>query len=274
MSQSKKIKPIIYSFQGYGVNYPKKIKNLKGYELYIEELLQPTEAIKKIFKSGKIKTEDGKVKKLTDAVDPYEGYFLYGSIIENNYTNVLEIGMANGMSAIYICSALDFLNSKSKLKFKETSLERMNFKENSFSLTSIDPFQKVQWENTGLQTLKDAGLEKYHTLIENLDYLALPKLLKEIKEGKRPKFDLILIDGNHLFDYTVLDFFFAVKLLRVGGMIILDDIKHENTGKGYKYIKTNYPFLGELKNTMNHETQGSFVKIMEDFRGWDYHINF
>jgi predicted O-methyltransferase YrrM len=254
-------------FQVNGVKFPKKVKPLRGYELYTEDLFQPTDAIRKIFKSGKVKTEDGKIKRLTDAVDPYEGYFLYLVIKENKFKNILEIGMANGMSALYICSALN--------ESKESKDESSESNE-SYRLTSIDPFQKVQWENTGLQTLRDAGLLEYHTLIEELDYLALPKLLKQVNEGKPEgqNFDLILIDGNHLFDYTVLDFFFAVKLLNVGGMIVLDDIKHENTGKAYKYIKTNYQNLVELKNAMNSETQGSFIKIADDNRPWFYHMNF
>jgi predicted O-methyltransferase YrrM len=245
-------------FQAAGVKFPPKDKPLRGYELYTEETFQPTEAIRKIFKYGKVKTEDGKIKKLTDAVDPYEGYFLYSVIKENNYKNILEIGMANGMSALYICSALDELKPSKK----------------DFSLISIDPFQKVQWENTGLQTLRDVGLDKYHSLIEELDYIALPRLYKQVKDKVLDFFDLILIDGNHLFDYTLLDFYYSVKMLKVGGMIVIDDIKHENTGKAYKYIKTNYQFLVELKNTLNHETQCVFIKIAEDIRPWFFHLNF
>jgi predicted O-methyltransferase YrrM len=245
----------------HGVSFPQKVKNQK---VYTEEYFQPTDAIRKIYSSKKLKTENGKIKKLTYAVDPYEGYFLYSVIKENNYKNILEIGMGNGMSALYICSALDLVKFKSKSKFKE----------NSFSLTSIDPFQKVEWENTGLQTLKDANLEKYHTLIEDVDYLALPDLVNQVEEGKLEKFDLILINGNRLFDYTVLDFFFAIKLLNIGGMIIVDGIKQENSDSAYKYIKANYQNLLELKNGINYETQGSFVKIAEDNRPWFFHIDF
>jgi predicted O-methyltransferase YrrM len=250
-------------FQSNGVKFPKKEKPLQGYELYTEEKFQPTEAIRKIFKYGKVKTEDGRIKKLTDAVDPYEGYFLYSVIKANNYKNILEIGMANGMSALYICSALAEIAAKQPSYIKQKPY-----------LISIDPFQKVQWENTGLQTLSEANLLKYHSLIEELDYIALPKLYKQVKEKFLENFDLILIDGNHLFDYTILDFYYSVKMLKIGGMIIIDDIKHENTGKAYKYLKTNYQFLVELKNTLNHETQCVFIKIAEDIRPWFFHLNF
>jgi predicted O-methyltransferase YrrM len=259
--------------QLYGVKYPKKSKPLRGYALYMEKSLQPTKAIQTIYASGKVKTETGEVKKLTAAVDPYEGYFLYSVIKENKFKNVLEIGMANGMSALYICSALKEI---SKTPDRAVSPKTFSPKDKELSphLISIDPFQKDQWENTGLQTLRTARLLKYHTLIEEVDYLALPKLLREVDQNKVSKFDLILIDGNHLFDYTVLDFFYTVKLLNIGGMIVLDDIRHKNTGKAYKYIKTNYKNLQEIKNAINDGTQAAFIKMSEDTRSWDFHVDF
>lgn len=261
-------------FQYNGIWLPIKEKFITSYKLYTDEMLQPTKAIQKIFKEGKVKNEDGKIIKLTDAVDPYEGYFLYSVIKENKFKRVLEIGMANGMSAIYMCSALKEVQN---LEVSDNQLSKVSQKELSKSevpkpfLISIDPFQKSQWKNTGLQTLRDAKLLSYHMLIEELDYLALPKLLKEFGPES---FDLIFIDGNHLFDYTVLDFFFAEKLLRIGGLIVLDDIRHENTGKGYKYIQKNYINLVELKNTINFNTQGTFMKIAKDQRPWFFHIDF
>jgi predicted O-methyltransferase YrrM len=253
-------------FEEYGIWVEEKPKIfLKGSELYVTEYLKPTENIQNIFKHGKVETEKGEIKRISDAVNPYEGYFLYSVIKENKFKKVLEIGMANGISALYMCSALKELNLQTRTKAKSSE------QSSNLELISIDPFQKSQWENTGIQTLRNAGLLKYHTLIEELDYLALPKLLKKVGPGY---FDMIFIDGNHLFDYTVLDFFFAEKLVKIGGIIVIDDIKHENTGKGYKYIQKNYINLMEIKNTMNSETQGTFVKIANDERPWFFHINF
>ena len=45
---------------------------------------------------------DGKVKKLTSAVSPVEGKHLYDIVRMNGYTRTLEVGMANGLSAMYI----------------------------------------------------------------------------------------------------------------------------------------------------------------------------
>jgi predicted O-methyltransferase YrrM len=238
------------------------MKPFKGNELYMSEIMQPTDTIQNIFHEGKLKTENDEDVILLDTdVDPHEGYFLYAMIKENKFKNILEIGMGNGINSLYICSALEAEKNRSKSR-KETKLH----------LISIDPFQKSEWENTGIQTLKDAGLLKYHTLIREPDFIALPELLKDI--DKTGKFDLILVNGNDSFEYIVLDFYFSINLLKIGGVIVLDDIKNENIAKAYKYFQTNYLNLVEVKNTLNYMTQGTFIKVAEDARPWFFHINF
>ncbi len=44
----------------------------------------------------------GKVKSLASAVNPIEGKHLYDIVRMNGYTRTMEVGMANGMSAMYI----------------------------------------------------------------------------------------------------------------------------------------------------------------------------
>ena len=80
-------------------------------------------------------------------------------------------------------------------------------------LVSIDPFQSTQWEGIGRLNVQRAGLGEFHHVFEAKDFVAMPKLLEEVEQGRRQKFDLIFIDGMHLFDYTLLDFFYADKLL-------------------------------------------------------------
>ena len=58
------------------------------------------------------------------------------TIKKHNYIKCLEIGMANGLSTLYILSD------------KKTTL------------ISIDPNQKTQWKSQGLKFIKKYGLEK------------------------------------------------------------------------------------------------------------------
>ena len=39
-------------------------------------------------------------------------------------------------------------------------------------------------------------------------------------------FDFIFIDGWHTFDYTLVDMFYADRLLRIGGYLLIDDALH------------------------------------------------
>ena len=132
-------------------------------------------------------------------------------------------------------------------------------------LVSIDPFQKTQWNNNGIKLLTNSKLISRHKLIEKKSYEAMPELLKD-NEGK---FDFIFIDGWHTFDYTLVDFFYADKILRKGGIIAVDDAKHQGVAKCLKYIDTNYNNF--YKKIDSHYTIGVFRKIKEDNRDWNFH---
>ena len=93
----------------------------------------------------------------------------------------------------------------------------------------------------------------------------MPELLKD----NESKFDFIFIDGWHTFDYTLVDFFYADKLLIKGGIIAVDDAKHQGVAKCLKYIDTNYNNF--YKKIDSHNTIGVYKKIKEDNRDWNFH---
>lgn len=51
-------------------------------------------------------TASGRELKLKSAIGPYEGMHMYNIIRDNKFTKCCEVGMANGMSALYICQVL------------------------------------------------------------------------------------------------------------------------------------------------------------------------
>jgi hypothetical protein len=57
-------------------------------------------------------------------------------------------------------------------------------------------------------------------------------------------------------------------LLRVKGVIVINDFKYETVNKIYKFLKVNYQNYIELKNAINSDTQVSFVKISEYEKPW------
>ena len=189
--------------------------------------------IKQIKIHSAIKKEDG--ENITYIINKYK------------LKKCLEVGMAFGISAFYILTA-----------------------GKDISLISIDPFQKdpKQWDSMGLKLIKKMDLNHRHHFIEELSYIALPKLLGSYG---RNYFDFIFIDGWHTFDYTLIDFFYADKLLNKGGVILIDDTLHEGVKKFVKYIESNYK---NYKIIPTNNTQAAFIKIEEDSREWFFHSGF
>src|SRR5437660_1035804 len=101
-------------------------------------------------------------------------------LLEVKPAATLEIGMANGGSTQVICEVL---------------------RDSDGRHTAIDPFQNAKegWSGQGLERLRQHGLLEYCELIEDFDYLALPRLV-----AAKKSYDFILIDGWHSFDYTMI----------------------------------------------------------------------
>ena len=53
-------------------------------------------------RGGKVVTEDGREKKLESAINPCEGKHLYDIVRMNGFTRTMEVGMANGLSSMFI----------------------------------------------------------------------------------------------------------------------------------------------------------------------------
>jgi predicted O-methyltransferase YrrM len=177
--------------------------------------------------------------------------FLYNFVKTHQFTNVLEIGMADGMSSIPILLAISENTSKS-----------------TFKLTSIDPYQKTQWNSNGIKNIETLGFSSNHELIENTDILALPKLLE-----KGEKYDFIFIDGYHTFDHVLLNNFYADQLLKIGGFIINDDILMPSIQCVCSYLTKNYKHFEVDKQTY-HRFGPIYKKIANKNIKWNEFTRF
>lgn len=148
---------------------------------------------------------------------PAEYAMIRKLVLRSKATRTLEIGMANGGSTLQILGACS----------------------ESCMHVAIDPFQLHQdgWKGAGMEAVKRAGLDKRMQLIEAPSYTAMPNL---IQEGQ--KFQFILIDGWHSFDFTMVDFFFADLLLDPEGIIALHDTNLPSVHKVCRFIETHKPY--------------------------------
>ena len=196
--------------------------------------------IEKIYETGTVIGRSGKVSQLHSAIDRHEGEFLARIIQEDSQIlKTLEVGCAYGLSSLYICSAM---------------------RERSGTMhVIIDPFQNTTWDGVGIKNLEEAGVEFFHH-IEAKSEFALPQLLSE-KEGA---FDFIFIDGWHTFDHTLLDCFYATRLLRVGGYLVIDDVSFPAIQRVVDFLK-NYPCYKEYRSVTTktkHSLQKTIARIL------------
>jgi predicted O-methyltransferase YrrM len=153
------------------------------------------------------------------AISVEEGQFLAGIITARNVVRTLEIGCANGLSSLFICDAL-------------------RDKQNPHHVI-VDPFQTTHWKGKGIANLRAAGFD-FWELIEKTSDEALPWLLT-----RGDHFDLVFIDGCHTFDNVLVDFFYAHRLLNVGGVVVFDDVSLNAVKHVVRYV-FNYPNLAPI----------------------------
>ena len=184
--------------------------------------------IEKIYKTGIVQDANGNEYKLNSAVDRFEGELLHRVISADPAVHkTLEIGCAYGLSSLHICSAL---SARAKARH-----------------VIIDPKQHQWWHGVGICNLERAGYHFYE-LIEKPSEFILP----ELSQREAGTYDLVFIDGVHTFDHVLLDFFYANRLIRIGGYIVFDDCTMASISRAVAYM-VKYPcyrlvsgFDGEL----------------------------
>jgi predicted O-methyltransferase YrrM len=157
---------------------------------------------------------------LRSAISRDEGRFLAELASRPHVRNTIEIGCANGISSIYICSGISTKATPSH--------------------TAIDPFQTSSYQGRGIENVRRAGFP-FFEVIEQPSEIALPDLLKN---GKR--YDMALIDGLHTADQTLLDFYYLDRMIPTGGILVVDDVNARAVNKIVHYISTypNYRLIG------------------------------
>lgn len=132
----------------------------------------------------------------------------------------LEIGLGPGASAI---------------AFAEYHQERQHLRE---SHTAIDPYQSTYFQNAGIAALSARALAEQVRLIAERSEFALADLVRD-----RQQFDLIYVDGSHLFEDVFVDVYFCAQLVPVGGMLVLDDCSTEHIRRVVQFVRTNWAGL-------------------------------
>lgn len=98
----------------------------------------------------------------------------------------------------------------------------------------IDPFQDSEFSDVGWNLLRSAGLDATTTLLRTPSSLALPQLLTEGFTA-----DAAFVDGSHRFHEVFVDLYFLRKIVRPGGLIVIDDDWWPSVHTAAQYYERN-----------------------------------
>lgn len=183
--------------------------------------------IDEVYRTRTVRDALGNEYELSSEADRTEGEYLLNLISsDSSIVKSIEIGCAYGLSSLFICEGLKNRSGASH--------------------TIIDPKQRDIWHDVGIAQLERCGFD-FFNLMRIPSELALPQLLLTQSE----KFDFAFIDGWHTFDQTMLDLYYASRLVRVGGYIVTDDCNWPSVSAAIAYY-SNYPMftIGEKSSQL------------------------
>jgi predicted O-methyltransferase YrrM len=242
-----------------------------------------------LLETGSAVSEDGRVHKIRSQIPLEEGLFLERIVSEVKPAVSLEVGLAYGVSTLFICKALESVQNPHHIVIDPNQLQ---------SNSTHD-----YYEGVGLYNLRRAGYERMIEFHASPSYLALPLLV-----SRGVKVDFAFIDGWHTFDFASVDFFYVDLLLRTGGEVVIDDTHFPSVRKLCRYIVTNRPYrvtrclavadtvtrhplrwlwlngtprvsralyrITHRDGLLPHSRCIAFRKEADDTRSWDFHRDF
>jgi predicted O-methyltransferase YrrM len=149
------------------------------------------------FTNSKIETPEGNFVSLHSHTSKEQGFFLQSIMDEIKPSTSLEIGLALGISTLFILE-----------KHKE-------FQSTSKSHIVIEPFP---WGGTAEHNIQKEGLTEYVDIKYQKSDEVLPRLYYD-----KVRIQFAYIDTTKVFDTVLQDFYFIDKVLDVGGVVVLDD---------------------------------------------------
>lgn len=161
-------------------------------------------------------------------------------------SRTIETGLAFGLSTLFIL---------------EATMQRPGPRH-----VAVDPYQTRDWDNAGLRTLRQAGVAELVEHIAEDSMLALPRLVSQGCE-----FDLGFVDGGHHFENAFLDTYYMHRLVRLGGLVVVDDVWMPAVRAAVGYFTAN---LGSVEERGGKRFAVLRVAERQPKRAWDHFVEF
>jgi predicted O-methyltransferase YrrM len=187
------------------------------------------------------------------AVYASEGEALREWVLREGATRTIEIGLGYGISALQVREGL------------------LGNVYPTARHVALDPYQATRFANCGLQFLEEAGIAQMVEHYAEESQIALPRFL-----GEARRFDLAFVDGNHRFDGVFLDLVFLGRLVRMGGIVFVDDYQLPAVARAVSFCVTNLGWTLEEVSAADdlHRWAVLRTSAVADTRPFDYYVDF
>jgi predicted O-methyltransferase YrrM len=212
------------------------------------------DVLERLHVEGTVAAPDGSTHELFPvAIPAAEGEALREQVIRENASMTLEVGLGYAVSALYACDGLIENGDASAMH------------------VAVDPFQRSRFANCGLQLLAEAGVAQLVEHHPKPSQLVLPRFLLEGRS-----FDLAFIDGDHRFDRVFVDLYYAARLVRPGGVVILDDYQLPAIERAASFFTNNVRWTLEELSPPDPHHQWVVLRTSElpDRRPFDFFVDF
>ena len=146
----------------------------------------------------------------------------------------LEVGLAYGVSALYICEALAEVGGTTHIVINPFGCGAESF--DFVASTDHHDARRVRWPRAlESRACRIAGLIEFHGEPSF-------RVLRALEQSGR-RIDFAFIDGWHTFDYAMIDFFYVDRMLNVAGVLVLDDTVYPALQKLARYIASHRRYL-------------------------------
>jgi len=180
-------------------------------------------AVEDVLRSGRVSTAEGRVVHAHSYmhIPRDECELLYRQVAATRATQAVEVGMAFGISTMCLCDALS----------RNTSPETGQRPH----LVVVDPFQNGNiWQGVGLAQIRSASFDDVVQFYERPSQVVLPELA-----AKEYRIQFAFIDGSHMFDEVLIDFFYLDQMLEIGGVIVFDDVGLQPVNAVVRFVLAN-----------------------------------
>ncbi|MDJ0894610.1 MAG: class I SAM-dependent methyltransferase [Alphaproteobacteria bacterium] len=103
---------------------------------------------------------------------------------------------------------------------------------------AIDPLQTSSYLANGVKNVHAAGYGKKFRVLEHMSCVGMPVLFIQ----ERLSFDFVFIDATHMFEHTMLEWFYADRMIPIGGVVLFDDANAPAVSSVVNFVEANMPY--------------------------------